>query len=330
MQPLKTHRLLWHADKVFFGVVLAACALALVSFWTSSTRPRDGAWVSPQGDFRTASNDLADRGPARLPSVAVDPSTDPDEYLPRPGEYECIDPDCTYIMPATVRFCPVCGCDGWDRDHDGMTDEWERRHKATNPDVADGDADYDKDKFTNYEEYLGGSDPDDMNSIPAPIRLVEVGQELVDALFRGFAKRPDGTVAIQLNWGNDTGTTILRVGDEFRGYKVARLDERTVMKRILDKDFPITEYTLVLKRLDGGELRLPRHQPVREPEWYGVFTSSGAANGGGARVRAYAGETIQIDEHSYVVDEVSSHSARLTGDRKEHYNLELRPEKRPR
>ena len=46
-----------------------------------------------------------------------------------------------------------------DSDHDGMPDDWERKH-GFNPDAAaDGAQDEDKDGYTNLEEYLNKTDP---------------------------------------------------------------------------------------------------------------------------------------------------------------------------
>ena len=70
---------------------------------------------------------------------------------------------------------------------------------------------------------------------------------------------------------------------------------------------------------------LPRNTPVPEPERYGTFVpSSGTPK---HKIRAYAGMTFQMAGHSYVVMQVSPHGAHLTGDRGEHYNLELRPDR---
>lgn len=44
-----------------------------------------------------------------------------------------------------------------DTDHDGMPDEWERKHKLDQENAADGSADEDEDGFTNLEEYLNGA-----------------------------------------------------------------------------------------------------------------------------------------------------------------------------
>lgn len=46
-----------------------------------------------------------------------------------------------------------------DRDHDGMTDDWETRHGFNPDDPADGNLDADDDGYTNLEEFLNGTDP---------------------------------------------------------------------------------------------------------------------------------------------------------------------------
>lgn len=46
-----------------------------------------------------------------------------------------------------------------DADHDGMPDEWERRHQFNSADASDGASDADSDGYTNVEEYLNGTDP---------------------------------------------------------------------------------------------------------------------------------------------------------------------------
>jgi hypothetical protein len=327
MQTGKTARLLWHADKIFFGAALVLCAAAVASFWTGGTREPD------RPEAPTAFELGMGFPPMFLDAVRPDPSvdiaTDPDEYRPGPGEHVCISPECTYILPDGTKWCPVCGTVQDDRDGDLMDDAFEECHKATNPDVPDGHLDYDGDNFTNLEEYVAGSNPDDPNSIPAPVRLVGVGQELVDVMFRGFYQRTDGSRAIQLNWGNDTRTKILELDSTFRGYYLLRVAERRVTKGAPERGIPlhqVTEYDLILKRPSGDELVLPLNTPVREPERYGIFAS---ADTPARKARAYAGQTFELDGHSYIVVEVSPQSAHLIGDRHEHHYLELRPE-RPR
>jgi hypothetical protein len=46
-----------------------------------------------------------------------------------------------------------------DSDHDGMPDDWERRHGLNPHDPADGSSDKDGDGYTNVEEFLNDTDP---------------------------------------------------------------------------------------------------------------------------------------------------------------------------
>lgn len=46
-----------------------------------------------------------------------------------------------------------------DSDHDGMPDDWERRHGFDPADAADGPADADDDGYTNVEEFLNETEP---------------------------------------------------------------------------------------------------------------------------------------------------------------------------
>jgi hypothetical protein len=330
MSSQKNMRWLWQADKIFMGAVLIVCAAAVISFWRPDAAEPDAAGAPMRASMNLYHIKMPSLDP-RVPDLGVDVATDPHEYLPRPGEHVCISPDCSYIMPDGTIWCPACKTRQDDRDRDGMDDAWEGRYAATNPDVPDGDLDPDDDLFTNLEEYIGGSNPDDPNSKPAAIRLVAVGQELVDVLFRGFLERADGTRAIQLNWGADTRTQILELGAPFRGYTLVRVGERLVRRGDPEHGIPYyteTEYDLVLERPGGGELVLPRGTYVKEPERYGVFVSKddGPPGRPRERARAYAGMTFKIGGHSYVVVEVSPTSAHLIGDRGEHYHLELRPE----
>jgi len=55
-------------------------------------------------------------------------------------------------------------CDD-DDDNDGMPDDWENQN-GLNTLVDDASGDADGDGYTNLEEYRGGSDPTDRNSLP--------------------------------------------------------------------------------------------------------------------------------------------------------------------
>jgi hypothetical protein len=46
-----------------------------------------------------------------------------------------------------------------DTDHDGMPDEWEKKHELNPAEASDGSGDLDQDGYTNVEEYLNGTNP---------------------------------------------------------------------------------------------------------------------------------------------------------------------------
>ncbi len=310
----RTKRWLWHADKLLFGAVLAVCAAAVVSFWHDGPQRNETPTLSAHAGFELGAGHRGGFELERVfPDLSVDIATDPDEYRPRPGEHVCLDPECTYIVPDDEKWCPKCGAPQDDRDFDGMDDAFEQRHTVTNPDMADGHLDGDGDNFTNIEEYKAGSDPDDPISVPAEIRLVAIERELIDVLFRGYAKCRSGQTEIQLNWGNDTRTTILPLGSTFRGYRLKEL--RTDIGRRGEPN-----YSLILRRPEGDALVLPRSTPVREPERYGVFA---AADDPTKRARAYPGMRFVIEGRSYLVVEITRTGARLIGDREERITLEL-------
>src|SRR5262249_38452921 len=55
---------------------------------------------------------------------------------------------------------------GYDTDSDGMPDAWEKAH-GRNPNIANNNADFDGDGYTDLEEYLN-----DVSAFPAPQALV--------------------------------------------------------------------------------------------------------------------------------------------------------------
>ena len=61
-------------------------------------------------------------------------------------------------------------CDD-DDDNDGMPDSYENKNGFNRLNPKDADKDADDDGFTNLEEYLGDSDPNDSKSVPRPRSL---------------------------------------------------------------------------------------------------------------------------------------------------------------
>ena len=66
----------------------------------------------------------------------------------------------------------ICGDLDPDDDGDGMPDVWEENYSGLNPLIKDASGDLDGDGFTNLEEYISGTEPDDAMSLP--IEILEV------------------------------------------------------------------------------------------------------------------------------------------------------------
>lgn len=54
-----------------------------------------------------------------------------------------------------------------DNDGDGMLNGWEYHYRLNMNDASDASTDLDSDSFTNLEEYLAATSPDDLTSYPA-------------------------------------------------------------------------------------------------------------------------------------------------------------------
>jgi hypothetical protein len=118
-----------------------------------------------------------------------------------------------------------------DTDHDGMPDEWEIRFGLDPNDATDAQKDLDRDSYSNLDEYIGGSDPADLNSFPGVIKLrvLKIYRKSVKVNFFGYIKLPNGSFQIQINWGKRT--VFLEPGQKIRGYKI------TGFFPIIDKKF---------------------------------------------------------------------------------------------
>jgi hypothetical protein len=71
------------------------------------------------------------------------------------------DPAGNPVTPSTIRIN--------DNDNDNMADDWEVYYGLDPSDPSDGDADWDGDGYSNYQEYLARTDPNSAASIPFSI-----------------------------------------------------------------------------------------------------------------------------------------------------------------
>jgi len=82
-----------------------------------------------------------------------------------------LDGDSTHEIAATLRWVDLtdeAGSDLVDSDVDGMHDSWELANDLDPLNPVDADQDADSDGFSNINEYLAGSNPNDGGSIPPP------------------------------------------------------------------------------------------------------------------------------------------------------------------
>lgn len=107
-----------------------------------------------------------------------------------------------------------------DTDGDGLPNDWELRYNLDPSDVSDAQKDLDKDSYSNLDEYIGGSDPSDLNSFPGQIkmRVLSIFRKGIQVNFFGYIKLPDSSYQLQINWGSKT--VFLKVGQKIRGYKI--------------------------------------------------------------------------------------------------------------
>ena len=91
------------------------------------------------------------------------------------------------VIADAVKFAIVEELDPQDLDGNGLPDAWERRHFMQNGGV-DPKADPDGDGFSNREEYLSGTDPNDAGS---PLYLSDFGASgsEVSISWKGLAGR---------------------------------------------------------------------------------------------------------------------------------------------
>ncbi len=99
----------------------------------------------------------------------------------------CSSPDgagCGLPIPFSDEKCRFCGVSQTkeivavtDADGDGLTDEYEKNN-GLNPNLADADADTDGDGFTNNEEFIAKTKPNDATSHPDYIDYIELRQPL--------------------------------------------------------------------------------------------------------------------------------------------------------
>jgi hypothetical protein len=201
--------------------------------------------------------------------VLRDIASDPGQWLPRLDRAERQCESCGWIFPEEMVHCPYCFA--WlenDDDKDGMPNDWEDKHENTDRYEADADKDYDGDNQRNLKEFLGGSDPDDRQSLPLSLRVKRIYNKAADVRFAGYVIRPGGAPdvidpafwEVQLNYGRGSQAAVVALEDAWHKYTLGPLEK--IEGAGAAGGQPREQYALTIRRPGGEPIRLVMGQWV--------------------------------------------------------------------
>ncbi len=144
---------------------------------------------------------------------------------------------CRLPISMQAEICPFCG-EGvgpgptpidLDSDGDGMPDVWEEEYgfDPRNPD--DGARDYDRDGWTNVEEFKDATNPTNSASHadwPDKLRIVRVEAQPFHLLFKSVSTLPDGSRQFAVNVRKTGQTYFVKLGEDVEGFTVHKYEEK--------------------------------------------------------------------------------------------------------
>ncbi len=280
-----------HVEKLILGIFMVALLAVL---WTMIAAVKDAqhdvtvledlpnAAVSRTGDLkRLKESDF--NAPAVLQDTRLvwvaggNPDERPTNLFALHKYIQCANAECLYVMPFVVDVCPECGTnqgdargkidapiskDG-DMDGDLIPDWYEEKYHFLDPKVAaDALRDFDGDGFTNLEEFLAGTAPDDPASHPPLIeklRLVGVKKQSLPVLFYkldtyGAKDKANWDIFLKVVENGREKLKIARVGDVILDYKI--IDINQVRKLVYDastKSEKLSDFSEVTLQKEGQE-----------------------------------------------------------------------------
>lgn len=177
---------------------------------------------------------------------------------------------CGRPIPYTALECPFCLAEQppvvdketEDTDVDGIPNKIELAWGLDPQNPADATGDFDRDGFSNLEEFRAKTDSKDAQSFPDPVvklRVAVIKPVPFYLRFVGTSAFADGTSRYQLNLQSLTQTYFKQLNDEVMGYKITAYDKEgkggetlTLVRQsdkrpvVLVKGRPITEQELVI------------------------------------------------------------------------------------
>jgi hypothetical protein len=233
--------LLNYLDKIIFVAFLVI--FLVTAFRVVMSGPRSGAFVAPvpKKDFPTPEEVYEERyvlnslRNPNLPDATLDFTSDPERISPGPGEKQC--PRCGWIVPISAPVCPNCKY-SWT----GVIPEEKKEEEKPKEPLPKG----------------------------IPFRVTEIARKPVDILFKGFSENPfKFRLDLQINWGANTQTSFVPLGETFHGYRLYPLEVREV--EINEPGLPVHKAQrrfLTIRKPGEEPLVVEEKKTVRENEAY--------------------------------------------------------------
>ena len=197
---------------------------------------------------------------ARPPQLATGDERTRWVFVPE-SRFSC--EECGHPVPVEDESCPFCGAlveppepETVDHSGDGIPTWWKVEHGLDPYDPSDAEEDGDGDGFTNLEEYLYDTDPNDPDSHPPLIDWLivdDIEEQRFDLEFRSRVRTPSG-VRFGVNYQLPDGTTrteFADIGDTvgdfvIESYEEIRVTQEEPRRRTVDR----SELTLRSERGD--------------------------------------------------------------------------------
>jgi hypothetical protein len=222
-----------HFDKLVFVAFLAFFVVSAHNLVTSPPRGRVDLPPMPPEKLGTVAAVQKEHvllglfSDPLLLDARHDITTDPTKVEPGPGEVQC--PDCGWIFPEELTGCPRC----------------------------------EPSTITVIER------PPDPPADGSPFQTLRTASKDVDVHFKGFYRRPGkgfgeasqaGEYVLQINWANNTRTSMIPLGGLFQGYRLYPLEERTVSSSL----GPTTRHFLGMTKEGTETVFVEEGKAVRE------------------------------------------------------------------